>query len=68
MGMRGASFSAAQNFSVQGKFCHYGHETTQRDKGIAGGIDEARSAQVGTFLHKFSAHIWDVLGRSAPDF
>jgi hypothetical protein len=45
-----------QIFSVQGKFCHYGHETTQRDKGITGGIDEARSAQVGTFLYKFLAY------------
>ena len=45
-----------QIFSVQGEFCHYGHETAQRDEGITGGIDEARSAQVGTFLHKFLAY------------
>jgi hypothetical protein len=43
-------------FSVQGEFCQFGHETTQRDKVITGGIDEARSAQVGSFLHKFLAH------------
>ena len=56
------------NFSMQGEFCHYGRETTPRDTGITGRIDETRSAQVGSFLHKFSAHRWDVLGRSAPIF
>ena len=45
-----------QIFSVQGEFCHYGHETAQRGAGITGEIDEARSAQVGSFLHKFLAH------------
>jgi hypothetical protein len=47
MGMRGASFSAAQNFSVQGKFGHFGREKTRGDSDITGATPQPRSAQVG---------------------
>ena len=43
-------------FSMLAEFCQFGHKTTQRDKGIDGGIDEVRSAQVGSFLHEFLAY------------
>ena len=42
-----------QIFSMQGKFCHYGHETTHRGIGMTGEIVEPQSTQEGLFMREF---------------
>jgi hypothetical protein len=44
MGVRGASFECGGRFfSMQAEFCHFGHETARRLRGMAAGMREMRS-------------------------
>ena len=44
MGVRGASFECGGRFfSMQAEFCHFGHETARRLRGMAAGMREVRS-------------------------
>ena len=54
MGVRGASFECGGRFfSMQAEFCHFGHETARRLRGMAAGMREMRSQSLGQFLCEF---------------